>query len=105
MTEDISYPDPLNEPKMDSEPDKETMDELEDEIRNSEVVTSSAKRVEKPFIDYHRFGQFGKLLRVKGWVLWFIGHLRTPESQNFSQEISSDEMNEAKIALRKCIQR
>ena len=38
-------------------------------------------------------------------MLRFVGNLRTPESQNFSTEVSSDEMNQARRTLLKSIQR
>ena len=45
-----NYPDPLNELKMNSEADQETMNKMEDEITDSEVVMTSATRVEKTIL-------------------------------------------------------
>lgn len=97
-----------SEPNFKSESEGQVVDIANEEVKTRMELTSLAvvNDSEKscPLIEYEKFSEFGKLVRVVGWVKRFISNVRNRLSRESSDCLLDDELYKAKSAIIKNLQ-
>ena len=96
----------LNEsqPRSDEEIPDWTREEEDEDARETVLVMTPVEGT-KNLLEYDRFSDFGKLVRVVTWVLRFTTNCRPHQERRSSSELSPGELENGGITLLRCIQR
>ena len=82
---------------------EELRNEEDDENKeNTSLVTTRLEKQE--LIDYERFSDFGKLVRVLTWVFRFINNSRTRHTRSATKTLSPDELERGRLFLLQQVQ-
>ncbi|KAK3756708.1 hypothetical protein RRG08_035464 [Elysia crispata] len=95
----------LNEsqPRSDEEIPDWTREEEDEDARETVLVLTPVEGT-KNLLEYDRFSDFGKLVRVVTWVLRFTTNCRPHQERRSSSELSPGELENGGITLLRCIQ-
>ena len=93
-----------SQPRSDEETPDWTREEEDEDARETVLVMTPVEGT-KNLLEYDRFSDFGKLVRVVTWVLRFTTNCRPHQERRSSNELSPGELENGGITLLRCIQR